>query len=112
MTFLLLLMHMLHVMSLVCHARYPRLLPVPHSLLPPDNVIGPNGLLATKARIMVTNSIHFLKQFDQIHYLRRGIVLETGTYQDLVNNTESQLYKLMYVVHSLTRAILALMLSP
>lgn len=60
-----------------------------------DHVIGPNGILATKARIVVTNSIHFLKQFDQILYLRRGIVLETGSYQDLVNNSESQLYKLM-----------------
>ncbi|KZT65750.1 multidrug resistance-associated ABC transporter [Daedalea quercina L-15889] len=60
-----------------------------------DNVIGPNGLLATKARIIVTNSIHFLKQFDQILYMRRGIILETGTYRDLVRNSESQLYKLI-----------------
>ncbi|TFY68212.1 hypothetical protein EVJ58_g1149 [Rhodofomes roseus] len=60
-----------------------------------DNVIGPNGLLATKARIVVTNSIHFLKQFDKIAYIRRGIIFETGTYQDLVNNSESQLYKLI-----------------
>ena len=65
------------------------------SVDPQDNVIGPNGILATKARIVVTNSIHFLKQFDQILYLRRGIVLETGSYQVLVNNSESQLYKLM-----------------
>ncbi|KAI0725334.1 metal resistance protein YCF1 [Fomitopsis betulina] len=60
-----------------------------------DNVIGPNGILATKARIVVTNSIHFLRQFDQILYLRTGIILETGTYQDLVNNTDGHLYKLI-----------------
>lgn len=97
MTFLLLSMHMLRVMSSVRYARCLRLSAVPHMLIYLDNVIGPNGILATKARIVVTNSIHFLRQFDQILYLRTGIILETGTYQDLVNNTDGHLYKLMYV---------------
>lgn len=60
-----------------------------------DQVIGPYGLLSTKARIVVTNSIAFLKQFDKIVYLRRGIILETGSYSELVNNNESELYRLM-----------------
>ncbi|KAG1817496.1 P-loop containing nucleoside triphosphate hydrolase protein [Suillus subaureus] len=49
-----------------------------------DHVIGPQGLLATKARILVTNSISYLKYFDQLVYLRRGIILESGSYNDEV----------------------------
>ncbi|CCL99693.1 uncharacterized protein FIBRA_01714 [Fibroporia radiculosa] len=67
-----------------------------------DHVIGPHGLLSSKARIVVTNSIHFLKQFDQLVYIRRGIILENGSYQDLVNNTESEMYKLIKGHGSLT----------
>ena len=46
---------------------------------------------------MVTNSIHFLKHFDQILYMRRGVVLESGTYADLVSNSSTEIHKLMYV---------------
>ncbi|PIL25024.1 ATP-binding cassette transporter [Ganoderma sinense ZZ0214-1] len=60
-----------------------------------DHVIGPNGLLATKARIVVTNSIHFLKHFDHICYVRRGVILENGTYAELVTNPERELHKLV-----------------
>ncbi|OBZ66416.1 Metal resistance protein YCF1 [Grifola frondosa] len=60
-----------------------------------DHVIGPNGLLASKARIVVTNSVHFLKQFNQVVYLRRGIILESGSYNDLISNNQSELYKLI-----------------
>lgn len=62
-----------------------------------DQVIGPYGLLAGKARIVVTNSIAFLKHFDKLLYLRRGIILETGTFDELTTNSESELYKLMLV---------------
>ncbi len=61
-------------------------------------MIGPNGLLASKARIVVTNSIHFLKHFDHILYIRRGVILESGTYSDLVSNPQCELHKLMYVI--------------
>ncbi|KIP05505.1 hypothetical protein PHLGIDRAFT_128871 [Phlebiopsis gigantea 11061_1 CR5-6] len=60
-----------------------------------DQVIGPYGLLAGKARIVVTNSIAFLKHFDKLLYLRRGIILETGTFDELTTNSESELYKLI-----------------
>ncbi|KAJ3872855.1 multidrug resistance-associated ABC transporter [Lentinula edodes] len=49
-------------------------------------VIGPQGILASKARILVTNSIAFVKQFDQLVYLRRGIILESGDYTSLMSN--------------------------
>lgn len=60
-----------------------------------DQVIGPYGLLSTKARILVTNSIAFIKQIDQIAYLRRGIIIEQGSYDQLISNEEGALYKLM-----------------
>ncbi|KAF9078085.1 metal resistance protein YCF1 [Rhodocollybia butyracea] len=47
-------------------------------------VIGPQGILAGKARILVTNSIAFVKQFDQLVYIRRGIILEFGSYNSLM----------------------------
>ncbi|KAG6889968.1 hypothetical protein C0992_003448 [Termitomyces sp. T32_za158] len=60
-----------------------------------DNVIGPHGLLATKARILVTNSIAFVKQFDQLVFIRRGIILENGSYETLALNAEGELTKLL-----------------
>ncbi|KAF8892115.1 multidrug resistance-associated ABC transporter [Infundibulicybe gibba] len=60
-----------------------------------DNVIGPQGLLSTKARILVTNSIAFVKQFDQLVFIRRGIVLENGSYGELMANPESEFGKLV-----------------
>ena len=53
--------------------------------------------MASKARIVVTNSIHFLKHFDQIHYMRRGVILESGTYAELVSNNATEIHKLMCV---------------
>ena len=61
-----------------------------------DNVIGPNGLLATKARILVTNSVAYIKKFDQLVFVRRGIILESGPYETLMSNPEGELYKLVY----------------
>ena len=43
----------------------------------------------------MTNSIAFLKQFDRLLYLRRGLIIEDGSYDELTANTEGQLYKLM-----------------
>jgi ATP-binding cassette, subfamily C (CFTR/MRP), member 1 len=60
-----------------------------------DNVIGPQGLLATKARILVTNSIAFLKQFDRLVFIRRGIILEFDTFDSCMANERSELRKLV-----------------
>ncbi|KAG8218162.1 P-loop containing nucleoside triphosphate hydrolase protein [Butyriboletus roseoflavus] len=60
-----------------------------------DNVIGPQGLLATKARVLVTNSIAYLKHFDQLAYIRRGIILESGSYRQLISNPDSVVRKLI-----------------
>ncbi|XP_005352384.1 canalicular multispecific organic anion transporter 1 [Microtus ochrogaster] len=50
-----------------------------------DKVVGPNGILKGKTRILVTHSIHFLPQVDEIIVLGNGTVLEKGSYQDLLS---------------------------
>ncbi|MEJ1276351.1 ATP-binding cassette sub-family C (CFTR/MRP) member 6 [Cricetulus griseus] len=50
-----------------------------------NKVIGPNGLLNGKTRILVTHSIHFLPQVDEIIVLGNGTVLEKGSYQNLLS---------------------------
>lgn len=49
-----------------------------------DNVLGPNGLLAGKTRILATNSIPVLNEADFICLLRQGRILERGTYVQLM----------------------------
>lgn len=60
-----------------------------------DQVIGPYGLLAMKARILVTNSIAFLRQYDKTVFLRRGIIVESGSYEELTSMDESYVSKLV-----------------
>ena len=59
------------------------------------NVIGPQGILATKARILVTNSIAFIGEFDQVAFIRRGIILEQGSYMSLMDNSEGEISRLV-----------------
>jgi ATP-binding cassette subfamily C (CFTR/MRP) protein 1 len=61
-----------------------------------DHVIGPQGILATKARVLVTNSVAFLRQFDELVFMRRGIILEAGSYRSLLDNSESEVHKLIH----------------
>ncbi|KAI5459860.1 P-loop containing nucleoside triphosphate hydrolase protein [Mariannaea sp. PMI_226] len=49
-----------------------------------DNVLGPRGLLASKTRILATNSIPVLRQASFITLLKDGGVVEKGTYKQLV----------------------------
>ncbi|KAK5652526.1 hypothetical protein OQA88_10432 [Cercophora sp. LCS_1] len=49
-----------------------------------NNVLGPKGLLATKTRILATNSIPVLTESDYICLLRDGEIAEKGTYRQLV----------------------------
>ncbi|KZV80265.1 multidrug resistance-associated ABC transporter [Exidia glandulosa HHB12029] len=62
-----------------------------------DNVIGPRGLLGSKARVLVTNTVAFVRQFDELLFMRRGIVLERASYAEAMLNQESELFKL--IVH-------------
>ncbi|XP_072523441.1 ATP-binding cassette sub-family C member 3 isoform X2 [Salminus brasiliensis] len=49
-----------------------------------DNVIGPEGALRGKTRLLVTHGISFLPQVDNIVVLVEGMVSEMGSYQDLL----------------------------
>ncbi|KAL8634016.1 hypothetical protein Q9189_000262 [Teloschistes chrysophthalmus] len=49
-----------------------------------DQVLGSNGLLASKTRILATNSIPVLLEADFITLLRAGKLLEKGTYDQLM----------------------------
>ncbi|KAM9618308.1 ATP-binding cassette sub-family C member 2 isoform 1-T1 [Trichechus inunguis] len=51
-----------------------------------NKVLGPNGLLKGKTRLLVTHSIHFLPQVDEIVVLENGTVLEKGSYSTLLAN--------------------------
>uniref|UniRef100_A0A094ZRC0 Canalicular multispecific organic anion transporter 2 n=1 Tax=Schistosoma haematobium TaxID=6185 RepID=A0A094ZRC0_SCHHA len=52
-----------------------------------DNVLGPNGLLKDKTRIMTTNSFHWLSSADWIIVLNtNGEITQSGTYNEVVNN--------------------------
>ncbi|KAG8894385.1 hypothetical protein FRC00_009035, partial [Tulasnella sp. 408] len=67
-----------------------------------DNVIGPNGLLASKARIHVTNGVAYASQHDNLIFLRRGIILESGSYSEIRMKPETELYKLITGAKSLS----------
>uniref|UniRef100_A0A8C2XTH6 Canalicular multispecific organic anion transporter 1 n=1 Tax=Cyclopterus lumpus TaxID=8103 RepID=A0A8C2XTH6_CYCLU len=48
-----------------------------------DEVIGPNGLLKDKTRILVTHGVSFLPYVDEIIVLVDGVVSEVGSYNSL-----------------------------
>jgi ABC-type multidrug transport system fused ATPase/permease subunit len=49
-----------------------------------NNVLGPDGLLNGKTRILATNAITVLKEADYMYLLRDGSFIEKGTYQQLM----------------------------
>ncbi|XP_029311727.1 canalicular multispecific organic anion transporter 2 isoform X4 [Cottoperca gobio] len=49
-----------------------------------DNLIGPEGVLKGKTRILVTHGISFLPQVDNIIVMVEGRVSEMGSYQELL----------------------------
>ncbi|KFP80701.1 Canalicular multispecific organic anion transporter 2, partial [Apaloderma vittatum] len=54
-----------------------------------DKVIGPDGALKGKTRILVTHSISFLPQVDHIVVLVDGKISEMGSYQDLLKQNKA-----------------------
>ncbi|XP_030067577.1 multidrug resistance-associated protein 6 isoform X2 [Microcaecilia unicolor] len=49
-----------------------------------ENIIGPNGLLKDKTRVVVTNAINILSQVDKIVVLVDGEISEAGSYHELL----------------------------
>ncbi|NXG29334.1 MRP3 protein, partial [Dromaius novaehollandiae] len=54
-----------------------------------DQVIGPDGVLKGKTRILVTHGISFLPQVDHIVVLVDGKISEMGSYQDLLKQNKA-----------------------
>ena len=51
-----------------------------------EKVIGPNGLLRHKTRILVTHRASVLTNVDQIFVLKDGAISEMGTFEELIAN--------------------------
>ncbi|NXU55837.1 MRP6 protein, partial [Turnix velox] len=49
-----------------------------------EHVLGPNGLLKDKTRVLVTHAINILPQVDNIVFLVDGMITEIGSYQELL----------------------------
>ncbi|KAF9298323.1 hypothetical protein BGZ88_007168 [Linnemannia elongata] len=49
-----------------------------------NELIGPQGLLRNKTRLLVTHGIHHLQEVDQIILLKDGCIAETGHFDDLM----------------------------
>ncbi|RKP33605.1 hypothetical protein BJ085DRAFT_393, partial [Dimargaris cristalligena] len=49
-----------------------------------NHVLGPQGLLKSRARILVTHAVQYLHKADRIVMLRDGQIREQGPYQDLI----------------------------
>lgn len=60
-----------------------------------NHVIGPSGLLATRARILVTNNVSFLTDCSNIVLIRRGIILESGSFETFMNREDGEIPKLI-----------------
>lgn len=51
-------------------------------------------MLKDKTIILVTHDLHFLPQVDKIVVFKDGSIVETGTYNELHNNPNSEFNKL------------------
>lgn len=49
-----------------------------------EKVIGPQGILRKKTRLLVTNAITYLSDVDYIIVMKNGVVVDSGSYNDLM----------------------------
>ncbi|KAF9975164.1 hypothetical protein BGZ73_001272 [Actinomortierella ambigua] len=54
-----------------------------------EKLVGPNGLLKDKTRVLVTHGIHHLEQVDNIVVLKDGEVSEIGQYSELMSHRKA-----------------------
>uniref|UniRef100_A0A0N5C270 Multidrug resistance-associated protein 1 n=1 Tax=Strongyloides papillosus TaxID=174720 RepID=A0A0N5C270_STREA len=55
-----------------------------------NDVLGPEGLLRNKTRILVTNELSYMSYADQIIVIENGEIVLQGSYEELVNREEFQ----------------------
>lgn len=60
-----------------------------------DHVLGPNGLLKTKCRVLATNAIHVLNIANNVHLVKDGKIIEQGSFLDIMAQEKSQLRQLI-----------------
>lgn len=60
-----------------------------------DHVLGPQGLLKTKCKILATNAIHVLSIADNMHMVKDGKLIEQGSYLEIMSQQKSQLRQLI-----------------
>ena len=60
-----------------------------------NEVLGKNGILKSKTRILSTNSMKVLNQSSKIYLLENNTISESGTLDDIDNNINSNLFKLI-----------------
>ncbi|CAL9730528.1 metal resistance protein Ycf1p [Monosporozyma unispora] len=60
-----------------------------------EHVLGPNGLLHSKTKILSTNKISVLSIADSITLLENGEIVEHGTYDEVTSDSNSALCKLI-----------------
>lgn len=60
-----------------------------------DHVLGPNGLLKTKAKILATNKISALSIADSVTLLENGEIIQQGSFSEITKAPDSPLSKLI-----------------
>ncbi|KAF9898210.1 hypothetical protein EC991_000509, partial [Linnemannia zychae] len=53
------------------------------------------AILADKTRILVTNGVNHLKEVDQIVVIKQGRITQDGAYDDLIQNVDGDLFRLI-----------------
>ncbi|KAF9431317.1 Canalicular multispecific organic anion transporter 2 [Podila epigama] len=59
-----------------------------------DNLLGPNGIIKTKTRMIATRDLSHIKEFDQILLIAKGRIVEDGTY-DFLYKAKNYFYRLI-----------------
>lgn len=57
-----------------------------------EKVLGPNGILKHKTRVLVTHGITHLPEVDYIIVLKNGEVTESGNYKELLSKKVSVIF--------------------
>lgn len=63
-----------------------------------DNVLGPNGLLKRKTRVLVTHDARFLPRVDKVVVMNNGEVSQVGTYWDLLSEEVCDCHLSFFIV--------------